>query len=80
VQKITHYSGTGTLTSGSTVTVSGISNMDSIWVVIDKASNTAGNTQVNLRINSDTGNNYAQAYLSFTRQPVTQCRVFIVII
>ena len=58
--------GTGTLTSGSTVTVSGISNIDEILVVIAAASNTAGNTQVNLRINGDTASNYRQAYLSFT--------------
>lgn len=55
--------GTGTLTSGSTVTVSGISNMDDILVVINKASNTAGNTQVNLQINGDTASNYTQGYV-----------------
>lgn len=58
--------GTGSLTSGSTVTVSGISGMDDIFVVIAAASNTAGNTQVNMRINGDTAGNYMQEYISFS--------------
>lgn len=57
--------GTGTLTSGSTVTVSGISNMDSIYVVVNRASVTTTTTVIQMRINADTGNNYKQGYASF---------------
>ena len=57
--------GTGTLTSGSTVTVSGISNMDSIYVVVNRASVTTTSTVIQMRINADTGNNYKQGYASF---------------
>lgn len=58
--------GTGTLTSGSTVTVSGISSQDKIWVVINRASTTAATNQIKLTFNGDTAAaNYAQGYLSF---------------
>ena len=56
--------GTGSLTSGTTVTVSGISGMDSIWVLIKEASNTTVTTQINMRINGDTANNYNQGRVS----------------
>lgn len=57
--------GTGTLTSGSTVTVSGISNMDSIYVIVNRASVTTTSTVIQMRINADTGSNYKQGYASF---------------
>jgi hypothetical protein len=52
--------GTGTLTSGSTVTVSGISNMDSVFVTLRGAFCTATNQAIRFQINGDTATNYAQ--------------------
>jgi hypothetical protein len=57
--------GTGTLTSGATVTVSGISSQDKIWVVINRASTTAAANPIRMTINSDSGANYAQGYTTF---------------
>lgn len=54
--------GTGALTSGSTVTVSGISNQDKIWVVINLATTSAATNPIRMRINGDTGATYAQGY------------------
>ena len=68
--------GTGALTSGSTVTVSGISGIDEILVVIGGASNTAGNTQVNLRINGDTAANYRVAQISWVSLSTYGTNVF----
>jgi len=56
--------GTGTLTSGSTVTVSGISGIDSIRVIINGASSTNTSATVSLRMNGDTANNYRNVYVS----------------
>lgn len=56
--------GTGTLSSGSTVTVSGISNMDSIYVIVNRASISTTSQNIRLVINSDSGNNYKQGYLN----------------
>lgn len=49
--------GTGTLTGASTITVSGISGMDEIFVVVRGASATS-QSQIDFRINGDTGGNY----------------------
>lgn len=68
--------GTGALTSGSTVTVSGISGIDQILVVIGGASNTAANTQVNLRINGDTAANYRVAQISWVSLSAYGTNVF----
>jgi hypothetical protein len=48
------------LTGSNTVTVSGISNQDKIFVIIDVGSSTNLNTEIGLRINGDTGSNYRQ--------------------
>lgn len=52
--------GTGTLTGAGvdTVTVSGISGMDQIFVLIAAASTATGATEVRIRINGDTAGNY----------------------
>jgi len=55
--------GTGTLTSGSTVTVSGISGVDSIRVILNSASATVA-TNMNMTINGDTASNYRNVYVS----------------
>jgi hypothetical protein len=46
------------LTGSNTVTISGISNQDKIFVLITGASSTMANTYINLRINGDTASNY----------------------
>jgi hypothetical protein len=51
--------GTGTTTSGSTVTVSGISGINSIYVLIVGVSTDTTSSTISLRINTDTGTNYA---------------------
>lgn len=50
--------GTGTLTGASTITVSGISGINQIYVIIDGASATTGSSAISMRINGDTGSNY----------------------
>jgi hypothetical protein len=50
--------GTGTLTGATTITVSGISGMDSILVLIIGASIANASGYQTFRINGDTGNNY----------------------
>jgi hypothetical protein len=50
--------GTGTLTSGSTVTVSGISGIDSIYILISGASTSVTDSTIGFRINGDTATNY----------------------
>lgn len=51
--------GTGTTTSGSTVTVSGISGVNTIYILLQGvSSNSSASPQVNLRINADSGSNY----------------------
>jgi hypothetical protein len=51
----------GTALSGSsTVTVSGISGKDKIWVLIDSATTGTGSASVALRVNTDSGSNYVQ--------------------
>jgi hypothetical protein len=56
--------GTGALTSGSTVTVSGISGIDSIYILVQAASTASTQNTIGLRINGDTGTNYSQGYVS----------------
>jgi hypothetical protein len=48
------------LTGAATITVSGISGKDQIYVVVAGASSGNANAVVALRINTDTGNNYWQ--------------------
>jgi hypothetical protein len=50
--------GTGTTTSGSTVTVSGISGIDNIFVVFRTITGNAANAVVNMRINADSSSIY----------------------
>jgi hypothetical protein len=60
--------GTGVLTSGSTVTVSGISGMDQIMVMVGAASGTGIYAELTLRINGDTAANYDQYRISLNPQ------------
>jgi hypothetical protein len=46
------------LTGASTITVSGISSVDDLIIVIVGMSSVNGSSTLNIRINSDTGNNY----------------------
>jgi hypothetical protein len=48
------------LTGASTVTVSGISGADKIMVLVSGASSNTVGTEIGLRLNGDTGNNYRQ--------------------
>jgi hypothetical protein len=47
------------LTAASTITVSGITGIDSLLVVIDDASSANASSEMQIRFNSDTGSNYA---------------------
>jgi hypothetical protein len=47
------------LTAASTITVSGITGIDSLLVVIDDASSANASSEMTIRFNSDTGSNYA---------------------
>ena len=49
-----------TLSGSSTVTVSGISGKDKILVLVDGATCATANQYFNLRLNTDSGNNYNQ--------------------
>lgn len=53
--------GTGTTTSGSTVTVSGISGQDQLIVLLKSVSGTGIYSEFTLRINTDSGSNYDQS-------------------
>jgi hypothetical protein len=46
------------LTGAATVTISGISNQQKLWVYVTGASSTVGGQYVSVRINTDTGTNY----------------------
>ena len=48
------------LTGAQTVTVSGISGADKIMVLVSGASSDTAGTEIGLRLNADTGNNYRQ--------------------
>ncbi len=52
--------GTGTTTSGSTVTVSGISGQDQLIILLKDVSGTGIYSEFTLRINTDSGTNYDQ--------------------
>ncbi|NCX94572.1 MAG: hypothetical protein EBX40_07840, partial [Gammaproteobacteria bacterium] len=52
--------GTGTTTSGSTVTVSGISGQNQLIVLLKGVSGTGIYSEFTLRLNSDSGSNYDQ--------------------
>jgi hypothetical protein len=51
-------SGGTALTGASTITVSGISGKDKIMILIDSASTTAGDNDIGVRFNTDSGSNY----------------------
>jgi hypothetical protein len=53
-------SGGTALTGANTITVSGISNQDKLWIYITGQSGTAINGELRIRINGDTGSNYIQ--------------------
>lgn len=50
--------GTGTLTGAQTITVSGISGQDQLFIVIAGASSVNTGSIIQLRLNADTGTNY----------------------
>jgi hypothetical protein len=50
----------GTSLSGTTTTVSGISNADKIMVLISGASSSSASSFISVRLNGDTGNNYRE--------------------
>jgi len=50
--------GTGTLTGAATITVSGISGMNKLYVLVYGASSASAASLIAMRINTDTGNNY----------------------
>ena len=50
--------GTGTLTGATTITVSGISGIDSIYVIVKGASSVNASSAIGARINTDTAANY----------------------
>lgn len=51
-------SGGTALSGSSTITVSGISNQDKLWIFIDAGSSSALNGVIGVRLNGDTGTNY----------------------
>ena len=68
--------GTGTTTSGSTVTVSGISGVNTILVLINNISTNSNGSNILLRLNTDSGANYSRSgiyiYLEPTYSPSSQ--------
>jgi hypothetical protein len=52
--------GTGTLSSGSTVTVSGISGINTLYIIVARASTNDTGADFSFRINADSGSNYAR--------------------
>ena len=55
----------GTALSGTTTTVSGISGKDKLMILVLGASTTSNQDTINIRFNTDTGNNYAQVGSEF---------------
>lgn len=47
------------LTGATTITVSGISNMNQLLIVVDNASSANASSEMTIRLNSDSGSNYA---------------------
>jgi hypothetical protein len=56
----------GTALTGSSVTISGISAKDKIFIIIQDASSSSTFADLQLRINADTGNNYTSHGIKFT--------------
>ena len=51
------------LTGSTTVTVSGISGKNKLFIFVDGASSANANAEIRLRLNTDTGANYGNAYI-----------------
>jgi hypothetical protein len=68
--------GTGTTTSGTTVTVSGISGINTILVMLRAITNTTAGISLSYRLNGDSGANYGsnrgEVYLEPTYSPNSQ--------
>ena len=62
-------SGGTALTGGTSVTVSGISGKTNLMVVVSGGSSTVGNAMIFLRLNADSGSNYA--FLGLRMTPTT---------
>ena len=62
-------SGGTALTGGTSVTVSGISGKTNLMVVVSGGSSTVGNAMIFLRLNADSGSNYA--FLGMRMTPIT---------
>ena len=58
--------GTGTLTGAATITVSGLSNLNNIYVMINEASSASASSSIQLRLNADSGSNYDYFYYDLT--------------
>jgi hypothetical protein len=69
-------SGGTALTGAQTVTVSGISGADKILVIIQSLSTGATNTDVGLRLNTDTGSNYNLFGAKYNGAPSYSAAVF----
>lgn len=52
--------GTGTLTGATTITVSGISGIDDLYILVEAASSVNANSTLQFRMNGDSGANYSQ--------------------
>ena len=57
--------GTGTLSGAATITVSGISNMDEIFILVNNASSTVAPVEYQVRFNADSGANYLTSTWSY---------------
>jgi hypothetical protein len=68
--------GTGTTTSGSTVTVSGISGINNIFILIRSVSTNAANDNLFLRVNGDTSSIY-NLYATIIGAPTTYASTFL---
>lgn len=68
--------GTGTTTSGSTVTVSGISGQDQLLILFNNISTSAQLTEMRVRINTDTAGNYDNSYVNINA-PATYASNFL---
>jgi len=63
--------GTGTTTSGSTVTVSGISGQNTLMILFRAISTNTAGSDLSIRLNSDTGSNYDRSLHSITQNSST---------
>jgi hypothetical protein len=68
--------GTGTTTSGTTVTVSGISGINSIFILLNGVGSSSAGANMSLRLNADSSSLYAsslvEVYMEPTYSPNTQ--------